>query len=250
MLFKSATSRNIFSTVGLGVVTTIGVAATLVGLSYGTIRGAGIDKMQTAASDAAAEVNRTLSVAHEMVAGLDYSVSALREKGIADRDVVMAVLTKTLEGFPGAIGLSTGWEPNAFDGKDADFVGKPAHDQTGRFVPYIYRAGGTIKTDVLVDYDKPGTGDYYQLPVKTGKSGSSRALCLSRGWQRRPDDHHLHPGDGKRQGPRLCRRRYRPRQRQPPISPPNDRWAMAVSRSCPLPTPSSAILTRRPWARR
>jgi methyl-accepting chemotaxis protein/methyl-accepting chemotaxis protein-1 (serine sensor receptor) len=170
MLFKSATSRNIFSTVGLGVVTTIGVAATLVGLSYGTIRGAGIDKMQTAASDAAAEVNRTLSVAHEMVAGLDYSVSALREKGIADRDVVMAVLTKTLEGFPGAIGLSTGWEPNAFDGKDADFVGKPAHDQTGRFLPYIYRAGGTIKTDVLVDYDKPGTGDYYQLPVKTGKT--------------------------------------------------------------------------------
>ncbi|MFN3502889.1 MAG: methyl-accepting chemotaxis protein, partial [Allorhizobium sp.] len=154
----------------LGVVTTIGVAATVVGISYGAIRGAGIDKMQTAASEAAAEVNRTLSVAHEMVAGLDYSVSALRDQGIADRELVMAVLTKTLEGFPGAIGLSTGWEPNAFDGKDAEFVGKPAHDQTGRFVPYIYRAGGEIKTDVLVDYDKPGAGDYYQLPVKTGKT--------------------------------------------------------------------------------
>ncbi|MFN7090803.1 MAG: methyl-accepting chemotaxis protein [Allorhizobium sp.] len=170
MLFKSATSRNIFSTVALGVVTTIGVAATVVGISYGAIRGAGIDKMQTAASEAAAEVNRTLSVAHEMVAGLDYSVSALRDQGIADRELVMAVLTKTLEGFPGAIGLSTGWEPNAFDGKDAEFVGKPAHDQTGRFVPYIYRAGGEIKTDVLVDYDTPGAGDYYQLPVKTGKT--------------------------------------------------------------------------------
>jgi methyl-accepting chemotaxis protein/methyl-accepting chemotaxis protein-1 (serine sensor receptor) len=170
MLFKSATSRNIFSTVALGVVTTIGVAATVVGISYGAIRGAGIDKMQTAASEAAAEVNRTLSVAHEMVAGLDYSVSALRQQGIADRELVMAVLTKTLEGFPGAIGLSTGWEPNAFDGKDAEFVGKPVHDQTGRFVPYIYRAGGVIKTDVLVDYDTPGAGDYYQLPVKTGKT--------------------------------------------------------------------------------
>ncbi|MFN3363989.1 MAG: HAMP domain-containing protein, partial [Allorhizobium sp.] len=170
MLFKSATSRNIFSTVALGVVTTIGVAATVVGISYGAIRGAGIDKMQTAASEAAAEVNRTLSVAHEMVAGLDYSVSALRQQGIADRELVMAVLTKTLQGFPGAIGLSTGWEPNAFDGKDAEFVSKPVHDQTGRFVPYIYRAGGVIKTDVLVDYDTPGAGDYYQLPVKTGKT--------------------------------------------------------------------------------
>lgn len=126
MLFKSATSRNIFSTVALGVVTTIGVAATVVGISYGAIRGAGIDKMQTAASEAAAEVNRTLSVAHEMVAGLDYSVSALRQQGIADRELVMAVLTKTLEGFPGAIGLSTGWEPNAFDGKDSEFVGNPS----------------------------------------------------------------------------------------------------------------------------
>ncbi len=170
MLFKSATSRNIFSTVGLGVVTTIGVAATLVGLSYGTIRGAGIDKMQTAASDAAAEVNQTLSIAHQMVAGMEASISALRAQGLSDRDTAMAVMTRTLEGFPGAIGVSSGWEPNAFDGKDADFVGKPVHDQTGRFMPYIYRAGGAIKSDVLVDYDKPGAGDYYILPVTTGKS--------------------------------------------------------------------------------
>ncbi|MFL0694393.1 MAG: methyl-accepting chemotaxis protein [Agrobacterium tumefaciens] len=170
MLFKSATSRNIFSTVALGVVTTIGVAATVVGISYGAIRGAGIDKMQTAASDAAAEVSQTLSVAHQMVAGMEASIAALRAKGLADRDMAMAVMTTTLEGFPGAIGVSSGWEPNAFDGKDADFVGKPAHDQTGRFMPYIYRSGGVIKSDVLVDYDKPGAGDYYILPVTTGKS--------------------------------------------------------------------------------
>ncbi len=170
MIFKSATSRNIFATVALGVVTTIGVAATVVGISYGTIRGAGIDKMQTAASDAAAEVNKTLSVAHQMVAGMETSIAALRMNGIVDRNIAMAVMTKTLEGFPGAIGVSSGWEPNAFDGKDAKFVGKPAHDQTGRFMPYIYRSGGTIKSDVLVDYDKPGAGDYYILPVTTGKT--------------------------------------------------------------------------------
>ncbi|MCZ8181127.1 MAG: methyl-accepting chemotaxis protein [Rhizobium sp.] len=170
MIFKSATSRNIFATVALGVVTTIGVAATVVGISYGTIRGAGIDKMQTAASDAAAEVNKTLSVAHQMVAGMETSIAALRTNGIVDRNIAMAVMTKTLEGFPGAIGVSSGWEPKAFDGKDAEFVGKPAHDQTGRFMPYIYRSGGAIKSDVLVDYDKPGAGDYYILPVTTGKT--------------------------------------------------------------------------------
>ena len=170
MLFKSATSRNIFSTVGLGVVTTIGVAATLVGLSYGTIRGAGIDKMQTAASDAAAEVNRTLSVAHEMVAGLDYSVSALRERGIADRDVVMAVLTKTLEGFPGAIGLSTGWEPNAFDQDDDLYAGQTenGYDASGRFMPWWYRDGGQLKREPL-EAPKLVISDRVPAFAETGK---------------------------------------------------------------------------------
>jgi methyl-accepting chemotaxis protein/methyl-accepting chemotaxis protein-1 (serine sensor receptor) len=169
MLFNSAASRNIFSTVGLGIVTTIGVAATLLALTYGHIRSAGINQMQMAASHAAAEIEQNLRVSYQMVQGMETAITALRDGGNADRTMTMAVMTKALEAYPGAIGVSTGWEPDAFDGKDKDFAGKPAHDQSGRFVPYIYRAGGTIKTDVLVDYDKPGVGDYYLLPVKTGK---------------------------------------------------------------------------------
>lgn len=170
MLFRSATSRNIFSTVALGVVTTIGVAATLVNLTSAHIRESGITEMRLAASDAAAQIDGSLKSAYQMVEGMRTSVEALRSGGLADRSVAMAVMTKALEAYPNAIGVSTGWEPGAYDGKDAEFVGKPAHDATGRFVPYIFRSGGVIKTDVLVDYDKPGAGDYYQLPVKTGKS--------------------------------------------------------------------------------
>ncbi|PYB75471.1 methyl-accepting chemotaxis protein [Rhizobium wuzhouense] len=169
MLFKSATSRNIFSTVGLGVVTTIGVAATLLGLTYGHIRSAGINEMKMAASEAGAEIEQSLRVGHQMVEGMETAIMALRASGQGDRATVMTVMQKALEAYPDSIGVSTGWEPNAFDGKDTDFVGKPVHDQTGRFVPYIYRSGGAIKTDVLIDYDKPGVGDYYQLPVTTGK---------------------------------------------------------------------------------
>jgi methyl-accepting chemotaxis protein/methyl-accepting chemotaxis protein-1 (serine sensor receptor) len=169
MLFKSATSRNIFATVALGVVTTIGVAATITGISYSTIRGAGIDKMQTAASDAAADIEQDLRSAYQMVASLGVAIKSMKESEIANRDNVVALLKQTLESYPSSIGLHTGWEPNAFDGKDAEFVGKPAHDATGRFMPYVYRAGGSISVDVLVDYDKPGAGDYYLLPVQTGK---------------------------------------------------------------------------------
>ncbi len=169
MLFKSATSRNIFSAVALGVVTTIGVAATLVTISYDNIRTASLNEMRAAAQQAAAEINAGLRDGHRMVSGLEAAITSLRETGSATRDNTVALLHKTLEGYPGAIGLSTGWEPNAFDGKDADYVGKPFHDASGRFVPYVFRAGSDIKVEVLVDYDKPGAGDYYQLPVKTGK---------------------------------------------------------------------------------
>ena len=167
MLFKSATSRNIFSAVALGVVTTIGVAATLVTISYDNIRTASLNEMRAAAQQAAAEINAGLRDGHRMVSGLEAAITSLRETGSATRDNTVALLHKTLEGYPGAIGLSTGWEPNAFDGKDADYVGKPFHDASGRFVPYVFRAGSDIKVEVLVDYDNPGAGDYYQLPVNT-----------------------------------------------------------------------------------
>ena len=169
MLFRSATSRNIFSTVALGVVTTIGVAATLIGLTYDHVRQAGIDQMRLAASDQSAEIEQDLRAAYQMVASLGVSIKSMKESGVANRDNVIALLKQTLESYPPSIGLHTGWEPEAFDGKDKDFVGTHAHDATGRFMPYVYRAGGGISVDVLVDYDKPGAGDYYLLPVNTGK---------------------------------------------------------------------------------
>ncbi|THV24776.1 methyl-accepting chemotaxis protein [Peteryoungia ipomoeae] len=168
MLFRSATSHNIFATVALGAVTTLGVASAIVASSYDSIRSASVDQMKMAAIEAAADTEQTLSAAHQMVVGLEASLAAIRDAG-ADRALAMASMTEALSRFPGAIGLSTGWEPNAFDGKDKDFIGKPAHDATGRFVPYIFRSQGTIKSDVLVDYDKPGAGDYYILPVTSGK---------------------------------------------------------------------------------
>lgn len=38
------------------------------------------------------------------------------------------------------------------------------NDASGRYVPYWNRGGNGIARDILVDYDKPGPGDYYQQP--------------------------------------------------------------------------------------
>ena len=68
------------------------------------------------------------------------------------------------------IGIWTGWEANAFDGRDADFAGKPGHDASGRFIPYWVRSAGSIDMVPLEGYDQPGGGDYYLVPQRTGKA--------------------------------------------------------------------------------
>ena len=95
---------------------------------------------------------------------------ALKASGHADRQTANAILRSVLEKNPRFIGVWTGWEPNAFDGRDADFASAIGHDATGRYVPYWNRGGtnGSATVEPLVDYDKLGSGDYYQLPKSTG----------------------------------------------------------------------------------
>ncbi|MFD2112069.1 methyl-accepting chemotaxis protein [Thiorhodococcus fuscus] len=86
-----------------------------------------------------------------------------------DREAVNRILQSILREHPGFLGLYTAWEPNAFDGRDAEFVGQPGTDASGRFIPYWSRAAdGALALEPLVDYETPGAGDYYLLPKKTG----------------------------------------------------------------------------------
>ncbi|MBM9590800.1 methyl-accepting chemotaxis protein [Leptospira sp. 201903075] len=63
-----------------------------------------------------------------------------------------------------------GFEPNAFDGKDAAFKFAPDHDGTGRFIPYIFRDGDKVHSEVLKDLDDPIQGEFYQKPKATLKT--------------------------------------------------------------------------------
>ncbi|WP_413584912.1 methyl-accepting chemotaxis protein [Bdellovibrio sp. HCB274] len=67
------------------------------------------------------------------------------------------------------IGVWTAWEPNAWDGQDAKFANTPGYDSTGRFIPYLSYADGKANLAPLVDYEKPGAGDYYLVPKARGK---------------------------------------------------------------------------------
>ncbi|NPE31619.1 histidine kinase, partial [Methanococcoides sp. SA1] len=101
-----------------------------------------------------ADMKANMAVAHTLAA-------LLTRYDNADRDEINAMLEELLLENPDLLAVYVAFEPNAFDGRDSEFVDADAtHDETGRFIPYWNKIGGEMFVEPLVDYD---TLDYYQL---------------------------------------------------------------------------------------
>lgn len=86
------------------------------------------------------------------------------------REDVISIMKTMLKDRPAILGISTLWEPNAFDQKDQANINKmPYDDATGRFVPYVLRNGDSITVEASKDYEIAGAGDYYLTPKKSKK---------------------------------------------------------------------------------
>jgi len=93
------------------------------------------------------------------------------------REQVNAMLRKVLIENPAFLRTYTLWEPNAFDGRDAIFVGTSLSDNTGRFIPSWVRGDADrIHVEPLVGYETPGVGDWYLIPRTTKKETSLAPL--------------------------------------------------------------------------
>nr|WP_210424588.1 methyl-accepting chemotaxis protein [Marichromatium bheemlicum] len=92
------------------------------------------------------------------------------EMSFYSRDDINQMLRSVLADNPGFVGLYTIWEPNAFDGMDAEFANALGTDASGRFIPYWGRTrNGELALEAAHDFDVPGTGDYYLIPKRTGE---------------------------------------------------------------------------------
>lgn len=122
----------------------------------------------TFAEDMAANIEHKISNAFELTRSTAKSFSQIKDKSHPiqlTRDEAIKMMELQFKDHTTIFGFNTGWEPNAFDGKDSEFASKKFFDSTGRMVPYMTRqTDGSVKVEALVDYDKPGPGDYYQLP--------------------------------------------------------------------------------------
>jgi methyl-accepting chemotaxis protein len=141
---------------------------------------------------------------------VSHSLTAFSDLTAGDRRAFAdSFLQKILTENPGYSGLWACYEPNQFDGLDANYRNKGGHDETGRFIPHWFRKYSakeatsasvgtgsdtaveeiTINRAALSDYLVPGKGDYYLLARNAkrelivepyvGDAGKSDALITS-----------------------------------------------------------------------
>ncbi|HIV71126.1 MAG TPA: HAMP domain-containing protein [Candidatus Aquabacterium excrementipullorum] len=121
---------------------------------------------------AASQVQSDLQATFKSIGAL---ATALQMARSADnpppREQLDATLKRLLEQHTPWLASYSLWEPNALDGKDAEHVSKgPQDDATGRFISYWNRGAGDIKVEPLLDYEKAGANDWYDIPRRTGKA--------------------------------------------------------------------------------
>jgi methyl-accepting chemotaxis protein len=116
----------------------------------------------------AGTVEQQLNDGLELSRYIAATMLSVRESGHVSRDHVNVLLRTLLEQNSQYIGVWVGMEPNALDGRDAEFAGKPGSDTTGRFLSYWNRGSGQAALESLTGYDDPGSsGQYYQKPKRT-----------------------------------------------------------------------------------
>ena len=120
-----------------------------------------------AAGLVAAEIGRSFSA----VKTLADTMRGMKAAGQPpSREQLDAMSRQVLDTHPEFIGTYSIWEPDALDGRDAEFANKaPSHDATGRYIAYWNRGAGKIAVEPLLDYEKTGANDWYDIPRKTLK---------------------------------------------------------------------------------
>ncbi len=88
-------------------------------------------------------------------------------KGKLSRNDAVSLAEKVLYSNNDFLGLTLAFEPDAFDGKDEDFIDKPGYDSTGRFLAYLTKGEDEkAVVDVLIDYETEEKGPWYWEPKK------------------------------------------------------------------------------------
>ncbi|KQV82633.1 chemotaxis protein [Massilia sp. Root351] len=154
------------------VVLSLAVTATVTGIkSSSSAEAAAMELAHTAAREAAAAVQGRIGSNLSAVINAGGALRATKAAGVPlAREQIGEMSKATLLGSEDLLGAAVTFEPNALDGKDADYAGKkPHYDDTGRYMPYWTRNGSAVSVEPIVFDPKPGANDWYDIPKRSGK---------------------------------------------------------------------------------
>ncbi|CAM4339866.1 diguanylate cyclase (GGDEF)-like protein [Paenibacillus endophyticus] len=111
---------------------------------------------------------RTMDETTTLLETLEACLLELKKNQFHNRENAITLLKEVLADNPELLGVYTLWEPNAFDGNDANNRNKNSYDDaTGRFIPYVVRENESINVFAIENYDDKEKGMFYQLPKLT-----------------------------------------------------------------------------------
>ncbi|AAQ57711.1 methyl-accepting chemotaxis protein [Chromobacterium violaceum] len=157
--------------VGSGLLILIGftvLAGANIYNSYRNAESAVLEHARLLAGSEAGRVQRMLGKTYDSAQAMAEAAVGVKAALPANgRALLSEVVKRQLPNNPDAVGYWVDWEPNAFDGRDAELAGKPENDHTGRYGVYWFRKAG--KVDVVWGSDGVDESAYYTEPRKTGK---------------------------------------------------------------------------------
>ncbi len=157
----------------IGIILVVGIAVIIMVIARDYSASASAMSLENLRIAAASDANA-------IKADLDQTFGSMRTFGAvlesaagtdrANRDYYNAMMKRILLNNNDIATIWTGFEPNAFDGKDAEFAGAaPYNDATGRYIPVIIKESADKLADFYLEgYDEEGIGDFYQSPKKSG----------------------------------------------------------------------------------
>ncbi len=92
---------------------------------------------------------------------------ALRTEGVTERMVFNRMLMTQMESSDNLSAVWTLWEPDALDGRDAEYANTDGYDGTGRYQNWLVRDGASIERFLIEDYIDPEVNDYYYLAMES-----------------------------------------------------------------------------------
>jgi len=120
------------------------------------------------ASDFSADIQIQLEEAMDASRAVANMLSPVGNKnmhGKISRESAVLMGEKVLFSNPDFLGLTLAFDEQAFDSRDKDFINKPAHDATGRFLSYLTKGeNNKAVLDVLIDYETQEKGPWYWEP--------------------------------------------------------------------------------------